>query len=74
MSFLFVCALFSCGVRTFPIGVARLSFGGCWRGGIDNGGSPEVFSDIGGAAALFTGRAFGEGGIERPSFGTLLPA
>jgi hypothetical protein len=22
---------------------------------------------------LFTGRAFGEGGIERPSFGTLLP-
>jgi hypothetical protein len=32
-----------------------------------------VFSDIGGAAALFTGRAFGEGGIERPSFGTRLP-
>lgn len=32
-----------------------------------------MLSDIGGAAALFTGRAFGEGGIERPSFGTLLP-
>ena len=73
MSFLFACGLFSCGVRTFPIGVARLSFGGCWRGGIDNGGRPEVFKDIGGAALLFSGRAFGEGGIERPSFGTLLP-
>ena len=32
-----------------------------------------MLSAIGGAAVLFTGRAFGAGGIERPSFGTLLP-
>jgi hypothetical protein len=73
VSFLFACALFSCGVRTLPMGVARLNLGNCWREGIESGGRPDVLSDMGGAAALFTGRAFGEGGIERPSFGTLLP-
>ena len=40
---------------------------------MESGGRADVLSDIGGPAALFTGRAFGEGGIERPSFGTLLP-
>lgn len=55
------------------MGVAKLSFGGCWRGGIDSGGRADVLEAIGGAAALLTGRALGEGGIERPSLGTLLP-
>lgn len=40
---------------------------------MESGGRPDGLSDIGGAAALFTGRAFGEGGMERPSLGTLLP-
>lgn len=37
------------------MGVARLNFGGACRAGIDNGGG-AVASDMGGAAALLTGR------------------
>lgn len=51
--------------------MARLSFGGCLLG-IANGGRAEL-SDIGGAAALFTGLWFGDAGIASPSRGTLLP-
>ena len=40
--------------------------------GIANGGRAE-FSDIGGAAELFTGLWFGDAGMARPSRGTLLP-
>jgi hypothetical protein len=29
VSFLFACGLFSCGVRTLPMGVAKLSLGNC---------------------------------------------
>lgn len=54
------------------MGVAKDSFGGCCLVGMDNGGSAE-FSDIGGAAALFTGRWPGDAGIANPSRGTLLP-
>lgn len=67
---LFFCG-FSCGVWLEPIGVARLSLGGCLVG-IAKGGRAE-FSDIGGAAALLTGRAFGEAGIANPNRGTLFP-
>lgn len=67
---LFFC-VFSCGVWLDPIGVAKLSFGGCFEG-ICKGGRAE-FSDIGGAAAELTGRAFGEAGIANPNRGTLLP-
>lgn len=45
---------FSCGVCDEPIGVANCSFGGCCLAGMDSGGR-AAFSDIGGAAALFTG-------------------
>lgn len=56
-----------------PIGVARLSFGGCLLGlGIAKGGNAE-FSDIGGAAALFTGLWFGEAGMASPNRGTFVP-
>lgn len=64
---------FSCGVCTFPIGVARLSFGGpclVFVLSVSDGIAAE-FSDIGGAAALLTGLWFGEAGIARPSRGTL---
>jgi hypothetical protein len=61
----------SCGVWFDPIGVARLSFGGCLLG-IANGGRAE-FSDMGGAAALLTGLWFGDAGMARPNRGTLLP-
>ena len=67
---LLFCA-FSCGVWLVPIGVARLSLGGCLLG-IASGGRAE-FSDMGGAALLFTGLAFGEAGMASPSLGTLLP-
>lgn len=46
---------FSLGVCEVPMGVARLSFGGCCLCGMDSGGIAE-FSDMGGAAALLTGR------------------
>lgn len=39
---------------------------------MDSGGR-AVFSDIGGAAVLFTGLWLGEAGIARPKRGTLLP-
>lgn len=54
------------------MGVARLSFGGAWRAGMDNGGTAASFV-IGGAAALLTGRWLGDEGIARPSRGTLPP-
>ena len=54
-----------------PIGVANCSFGGCFEG-ICSGGRAE-FSDIGGAAALLTGRWAGDTGIASPNRGTLGP-
>lgn len=66
----------SCGVPWLPIGVARLSFGGAWRG-ICNGGRGICIGggmlgiDMGGAAALLTGLWLGEAGIARPSRGIL---
>ena len=54
------------------MGVARLSFGGCCLCGMESGGIAE-FSDMGGAAALLTGRWWGDAGMARPSRGTLLP-
>lgn len=44
------------------MGVARLSFGGPWRGGICRGGTACEF-------VVLRGLAFGEGGIARPSLG-----
>ena len=68
---LLLTCVFSCGVWFVPIGVARLSFGGClW--GIANGGSAE-FSDMGGAAVLFTGLWLGDAGIASPNRGTFGP-
>lgn len=67
----FFCCMLSCGVWCVPDGVAKLNFGGCLLG-IANGGNCDV-SAIGGAAELFTGRWFGEGGIESPNFGILPP-
>ena len=65
--------VFSFGVWFVPIGVARLSLGGCLLElGIARGGSAE-FSDIGGAAVLFTGLWLGEAGIASPNRGTLAP-
>lgn len=54
------------------MGVARLNFGGGWRAGMDSGGIAAMF-DMGGAAALLTGRWLGDEGIARPSRGTLPP-
>lgn len=70
-SLLLFCAA-SCGVWAVPMGVARLSLGGCWRCGMDKGGMAE-FSDMGGAAELLTARWWGEAGMDRPRRGNLGP-
>lgn len=57
--------LVSCGVPWLPMGVARLSFGGAFRGMYSGG----IACDSGG----FTGLTFGEGGMARPSLGVLAP-
>ena len=67
---LFFCG-FSWGVWLEPIGVARLSLGGCFKG-ICRGGR-AAFSDTGGAAAELTGRTFGDAGIASPNRGSLPP-
>lgn len=57
----------SCGALLLPMGVTTLSFG-IWRGcGAFSVGIPSL-------APLVTGRAFGDGGMDRPSCGgPLLP-
>lgn len=52
------------------MGVARLSFGGACLVGMESGGMAGLFN-MGGAAALLTGRWLADDGIARPSRGTL---